>query len=480
MSLIHEAVSKGHPGILESLIAAGIDPDVRDRKGKTPLHVASASGNNDCVSILIRAGARAVMHKCNGLTPLHVAAAAGHTLTVALLVANGADPLDRDHKGETAVHLAARGGHVGVLKQLAGCLEECIHCGHKSIAALSDTPEATSNKSIGAKSIFETPFEAKAELHKSGRIVVRAVQSDIDEGMVCQEMLCQSGLPVIECSECHCIEGGVNSKIETAANTESTHFTSSLETQSSNVSVAWAYQGSETVTGVEQRDVVFTRCATTCAQCCPISVIPASVGSLLNVRTNNGRTALHSAARNGHLAVVNWLLSHGALPFLEDSSGSCPLHEAAANGSTECMRALLAAGASATCQDSAGCTPLHHAAAKGHLDSAKLLVNFGVDVTVRDKSFSCPVYWAASQGQSEMLTRLLQLPGLSANSSNCHRTALHAAVGWGHAPAVAVLLEAGADRKAVDSQRKTPLDLYLSLPPRRQSAKVLSLLRNWG
>lgn len=58
-----------------------------------------------------------------------------------------------------------------------------------------------------------------------------------------------------------------------------------------------------------------------------------------------GETALHAAARNGNLKLIERLLRAGADPMAKDNSGWRPLEVATSYGQRDAMKALLAAGA---------------------------------------------------------------------------------------------------------------------------------------
>lgn len=58
------------------------------------------------------------------------------------------------------------------------------------------------------------------------------------------------------------------------------------------------------------------------------------------------QTALHWAARGGHVSTVKLLLGWGANPNFRDKTGETPLHKAAVGNYAACCSALLDAGAS--------------------------------------------------------------------------------------------------------------------------------------
>lgn len=70
-----------------------------------------------------------------------------------------------------------------------------------------------------------------------------------------------------------------------------------------------------------------------------------------------GQTALHLAAREGHLEVVTYLLSAGALPDLTDDRGNTALHYAAQWNRRPVVDTLLASHANYLARNESGCLP---------------------------------------------------------------------------------------------------------------------------
>lgn len=191
---------------------------------------------------------------------------------------------------------------------------------------------------------------------------------------------------------------------------------------------------------------------------------PAAV----NERDREGKTPLHYAAANGHLAVVEWLVAHkaeinarstsGITPtylarglgkkevaaFLLNRGGSTeiikppapkpaqstalpppkpaepvfPIIEAAKSNMVEQVKALLAGdGALAKFKDGNGWTALHYAAERGFVQVAKALLDAGADVNVRGKNDSTPLHLACRRGQKAM-AELLILNGADVNATN--------------------------------------------------------------
>lgn len=84
----------------------------------------------------------------------------------------------------------------------------------------------------------------------------------------------------------------------------------------------------------------------------------------LEERNNFGHTALHLAARHGHVAAVRMLLDAGANPDAVDSTGRMPLHLAAQQPDPETV-SVLSARSNVRAVDLLGMTPLYYAAEGG-------------------------------------------------------------------------------------------------------------------
>ncbi len=88
-----------------------------------------------------------------------------------------------------------------------------------------------------------------------------------------------------------------------------------------------------------------------------------------------GGTALHKAARQGHVDTVRALLSAGADPNLRSThlNGGTPLHLATWSGDPETIRALIAGGADPDARDEYGRTPAEWATLRGESQLAEVI-----------------------------------------------------------------------------------------------------------
>lgn len=89
-----------------------------------------------------------------------------------------------------------------------------------------------------------------------------------------------------------------------------------------------------------------------------------------------GWTALHYAATNGHVAVMQLLLDHHAYIDAESPNGTTPLMMAAQYGSPGAVKLLLEAGADPLLKNQLGLTAIDFAQRANRKDSADLIAAF--------------------------------------------------------------------------------------------------------
>ncbi|XP_020596139.1 ankyrin repeat-containing protein P16F5.05c-like, partial [Phalaenopsis equestris] len=78
--------------------------------------------------------------------------------------------------------------------------------------------------------------------------------------------------------------------------------------------------------------------------------------------------ALHMAAANGHVDIVEYLIRNGVDVNTSNTEKNTPLHWACLNGKKEVVRALILAGANVSLLNSYERTPMDEAVARGEMD----------------------------------------------------------------------------------------------------------------
>ena len=158
------AADTGHLDVVKLLIKRKADADGRASKGSTPLRVAAHEGHLDVVRCLVERGADVNAQNNGGDTPLMIACYRGHLSVVTYLSNKGAF-LDQQCKvGGTALHDAAHKGHLEIVSQLLALgasqlpnnqgltplLYACDKCSIEIVEYLIKRPECTKEQRIDA------------------------------------------------------------------------------------------------------------------------------------------------------------------------------------------------------------------------------------------------------------------------------------------------------------------------------------------
>ena len=177
----------------------------------------------------------------------------------------------------------------------------------------------------------------------------------------------------------------------------------------------------------------------------------------------SGDTALIAAVDSGQAAIVEFLLDHRPNLDIKDNNGQTALYVAAAKGDAALpiLAVLLKAGANSrlgpTEGQNVGATPLHLACALHANDSIRCLLSHKAPTDVLLPSGSTLMH-AAALGGDKMTVRILCDAGVAIDKSdNTGRTPLHHAAISGNDVVAATLLESGAQVDCRDGDGDTPL-----------------------
>ncbi|XP_009580505.1 PREDICTED: ankyrin-1-like [Fulmarus glacialis] len=161
----------------------------------------------------------------------------------------------------------------------------------------------------------------------------------------------------------------------------------------------------------------------------------------INALNSSSETLLHVAAANGHLTIMEYLISKGAKIDVKDKKGRTALHRAAEKGHRDAVKVLLQCGAYMYSLDMEGKTPLHLAAQDNHSHILKMLLKEEARSYRNQHNF---LHRAVLKDESSLAKMLLKADASTDGKDERGQTALSYAVSQGSENTAKVLLEAGA------------------------------------
>lgn len=175
----------------------------------------------------------------------------------------------------------------------------------------------------------------------------------------------------------------------------------------------------------------------------------------VNTQDSDGATALHVAAKNGHVAAAKQLLETDADTNLEDNSGETALHCASRNGDKAIVELLLSHGTNVMKKDTRGWGALDWAVIEGKDDVVKILLEHGVDAEANGRNEA--LFLAAGEGHATTVQMLLE-NGAEVDAKDwLGSTAMDFAAPGGYEKTIRVLLQHGARLDLRDIQENSVL-----------------------
>ncbi|XP_061586358.1 poly [ADP-ribose] polymerase tankyrase-1 isoform X3 [Cololabis saira] len=502
---LHLAAGYNRVRIVQLLLQHGADVHAKDKGGLVPLHNACSYGHFEVTELLLKHGACVNAMDLWQFTPLHEAASKNRVEVCSLLLSHGADPtllnchsksavdmaptpelkerLTYEFKGHSLLQAAREADMAKVKKTLALEIigfkhpqtnETALHCAvasphpkRKQVTELLLRKGANINEK---NKDFMTPLHVAAErahndilevLQKHGAKVNAADtlgQTALHRAALaghiqtCKLLLSYGADPSIVSLQGFTAAQMGNEAVQQILN-------ENVPTRNSDVD----YRFLEAAKAGDL-DTVQQLCT------------PQNV----NCRDLEGRhsTPLHFAAGYNRVAVVEYLLHHGADVHAKDKGGLVPLHNACSYGHYEVAELLVRHGASVNVADLWKFTPLHEAAAKGKYEICKLLLKHGADPTKKNRDGNIPLDMvkdgdtdiqdllrgdaalldAAKKGCLARVQKLCSQENINCrDAQGRNSTPLHLAAGYNNLEVADYLLEHGADVNAQDKGGLIPL-----------------------
>jgi ankyrin repeat protein len=195
-----------------------------------------------------------------------------------------------------------------------------------------------------------------------------------------------------------------------------------------------------------------------------------SIGALS--AASNVSDEFYSAIRNNDLARLESLIKGGADVNTRDHHQETPLMYAAYVGSIEAMKMLLQDGASVDAQSQSGATALIWSAT--NLAKVRLLIDHGANVNLATKRRRTALLVAAMSDPSAEIVKLLIEKGADPKAVDFLKTtSLRAATLGNDTDTIRILIDAGVDVNAADLPGISPLMMAAGWNGNRSAVEIL-------
>ncbi len=180
----------------------------------------------------------------------------------------------------------------------------------------------------------------------------------------------------------------------------------------------------------------------------------------VDAQDSMGWTPLHSAAANGRLGIVQYLLNQGAHLNATNKAGDSPFDKAIQTDHLNVVKYLIEKqGLDVNIKNHLGQAPLHVAAANGRLSIVQYLLSQGAHLNTTDNTGNLPLDKAIQTGRLNVVKYFIDEQDLNVNGENyLGQTPLHVAAAHGRLNIIQYLLSQGAHLNATDSAGNLPLD----------------------
>lgn len=175
-----------------------------------------------------------------------------------------------------------------------------------------------------------------------------------------------------------------------------------------------------------------------------IDIIKELVNNGANYKDHQG-AILTIAAFNGKKDVVEYFLKKGVNVDVKDQDGSTALINASNNNQLEIVKYLVKNGADVNAKSKNGTTSLMVSASSGNSDIITLLLKNKADVNIKNNDGITALMVAAYGGYLDVVNLLLKNGADINTKANDDRSALNFAIGNGQIEIVKVLMEYDAD-----------------------------------
>jgi ankyrin repeat protein len=324
-TILFWAIEKRSLEVVKFLLQHGINVQIKNKRGSSPLHFAFFMDFVEVIPYLIQHGADINAQNIDGLTPLHIAVCKNQLITARVLLAHGANTAIKNSKGQTPLMLAPENSGIKIYMQLILSYRN-VQQSNDDLANFFKSASFIQRKEILTMALMQG---AETDL-----VIFNQLDTEVYSWTQMFEIVLQ-----------HKIHDRVNFLVQ----------------QGFDINVA-------------------------------INVDDDDGDGEDEFGETLGYTFLHNAVAHQDLSAIEFLMHHGADVNSKSSFlGHTPLYIATNHFlNIAIVRYLLNHGAKVNILAVGNYSPLHNVALHGDLKAAKLLVEYGADINVKDELGNTP------------------------------------------------------------------------------------------
>jgi ankyrin repeat protein len=376
---------------VETFLSSGLNPDLPDRYGRTPLYYAASFNETKVVELLLAYHANPnapITSESAGsefpISPLQNAASMGNLRATSMLLASGAEIEAKGATGRTALHFAALGVHLDVLQLL---IEKGADLNARDAAGTSPLDNAVWRGQLDAAAILLAHGARLNEVEtKTGATPINEAAYRGNTQLVRYLLQFNPDLDIPDKRGYRPLENAIRAGAEDSA-------LLLLEAEPKQPETAQLF-GRSMDAAIKKDESLLVE-----------ALLRHGVSP--NTALASGATPLDAAAFEGALNVVRVLLKNNADPNMSGRNGTSPLEDASLKGFEPIAALLLDHGASLNhLNGDSGATALYAAASFGKSGVVKLLLERGANPALCGKNRKSPYQAALENGYNDVATQL--------------------------------------------------------------------------
>lgn len=437
---LHWAARNGHEKVLEILLENGAEINLQTPGGETALHWAAQNGHVGAITLLLNKGANLEAESSFGYRPIEYTALSGKEAAVKFLIDRGANPSCKN--GRSPLRFAAEGGCVEVVQLL--------------IEKGFDVNESALWAAAGSRS--QRRDEVVRLLLKKGVDV--SERFNIWEKLIDETALHHGARRGFDTTVHLLLENGAEVDARNGDGEASLHLAAK---EGYEVVVRILVEQGADVTAKNQAGETALQLAARNGHEGIVRHLLDFLGEEINSEALLATSKVFKVATAGDERAMQVLIENGADITIEDQDGETALHVAAKEGHVALSRFLLENGANINALGRYERTPISIALLYGHIEVVRLLIEHKADLGQGDSPLFAAIKPWHGGAKVEIVQLLLENGADVSAHSWLEGTPLHAAVHQGSKPIVELLLEYGAEVGLRDRDGDTALDVSIKM-----------------